>query len=76
MSPAIGALIDAALKLPPEARGALASRLIESLHDDEAEPDAERAWEAEIARRAHELDSGQVQPMPWSEARAHILRDR
>jgi putative addiction module component (TIGR02574 family) len=67
-------LVDAALKLPPEARGALASRLIDSLQGDEIDADAELAWEAEIARRLEELDSGKVKTIPWSEARRQILR--
>ena len=66
--------IEAALKLPPEARGALASRLIESLQDTTLDADAELAWDAEIARRLSELDSGQVLAIPWSEARQQILR--
>ena len=67
-------LLEAALKLPPEARGALASRLIESLHDNTIDADAEAAWETEIARRQGELDSGQVRAIPWSVARQQILR--
>lgn len=74
MTPDITKLIEAALKLPPEARGALANRLIESLHGDSFDPDAEAAWEAEISRRLAELDSGAVQTIPWSEARQQILR--
>ncbi|MEZ4647483.1 MAG: addiction module protein [Candidatus Eisenbacteria bacterium] len=68
-------LIEAALKLPPEARGAIASRLLDSLQDEEVDTDVEAAWDAEIARRVAELDSGQVKTIPWSEARRHILRD-
>ena len=67
-------LIEAALKLPPEARGALASRLIDSLQEGDVDADAEAAWEAEIARRLEELDAGQVKTVPWSEARQQILR--
>lgn len=67
-------LIDLALRLPPEARGALANKLLESLHDSVSDPDAEAAWEAEIARRLAELDSGAVTTLPWSEARQQILR--
>jgi putative addiction module component (TIGR02574 family) len=69
-------LMEAALRLPPEARGVLASRLIDSLQGDEVDPDAEIAWEAEIARRLKELDSGHVKTVPWSEARQQILRAR
>ena len=68
-------LIEAALKLPPEARGAIASRLLDSLQDEEVDADVETAWDAEIARRVSELDSGQVKTIPWSEARQQILRD-
>ena len=72
----IKALIEAALKLPPEARGAIANRLLESLQDEEVDPDVEAAWDAEIIRRVGELDSGLVKTIPWSEARQQILRDR
>lgn len=68
------ALLEAALQLPLEARSALAGRLIESLHDTAIDADAEAAWETEIARRMGELDSGQVQTIPWSTARQQILR--
>jgi putative addiction module component (TIGR02574 family) len=68
-------LLEEALKLPPEARGALASRLIDSL-DQAIDPDAEAAWDAEITRRVQELDSGQVKVVPWSEVRQRILRAR
>ncbi|MBK8233731.1 MAG: addiction module protein [Candidatus Eisenbacteria bacterium] len=72
----VRALIEAALKLPPEARGAIASRLLDSLQDQQVDPDVEAAWEAEVARRVEELDSGQVKTIPWSEARQQILRDK
>jgi len=70
----IKGLVEEALKLPPEARGALASRLLESLHDDVVDADAEAAWEAEVARRVNELETGAVETVPWSEARQQILR--
>lgn len=72
----IKALIEAALKLPPEARGAIANRLLDSLQDEEVDPDVEAAWKAEVARRVQELDSGKVKTIPWSEARQQILRDK
>ena len=76
MQPDIGELIEAALKLPPEARGALASRLIDSLQEGDVDADAEAAWESEIARRLEGLDAGQVKSIPWSEARQQILRTK
>lgn len=65
-------LLKEALKLSPEARAALAASLLESL-DDGVDEDAEAAWAAEVAKRLHELDSGAVTPIPWSEARRMIL---
>ena len=65
-------VIESALRLPPRERGDLAVRLIESL-DAEVDEGAESAWDAEIARRLRELDSGAVEPIPWAKARATIL---
>lgn len=61
-----------ALRLPAEARAALASHLIESL-DDSVDDDAEAAWSKEIARRIGELDKGKLKTVPWSLARRQIL---
>ena len=72
----VRALIEAALKLPPEVRGAIANRLLDSLQDEELDADVEAAWDAEIARRLDELDSGHAKTIPWSEARQQILRDK
>ncbi|MEX1246701.1 MAG: addiction module protein [Thermoanaerobaculia bacterium] len=65
-------ILEEALRLPPEARAAVAGRLIESL-DGDVDEDAEGAWNAEIARRLGELDSGSVRTIPWDEARRLIL---
>lgn len=60
------------MKLPPEARGALAARLIDSL-DDGIDPAAEDAWDQEIQRRITELDEGRVTTVPWSEVRRRLM---
>jgi len=65
-------LLEEALKLPAEARAALAGSLIESL-DETVDEDVEAAWAEEIARRLRELDSGKAKTIPWSEARRMIL---
>ncbi|MBI4586709.1 MAG: addiction module protein [Planctomycetes bacterium] len=65
-------LLEEALRLPPEARAAIAGRLMESL-DEHVDEDAEAAWAEEIARRLKEVDSGQVTTIPWAEARRRIL---
>ena len=67
-------LLAEALRLPPSERGELAARLIESL-DPTADNGIEAAWSAEIEQRLAELQTGQVQPVPWSEARRQILDD-
>jgi len=64
-------LLKEALRLPPEARAALAGSLLDSL-EGPMDPEAESAWEAEIAMRVRELDSGKVTGTPWSEARRTI----
>ena len=64
--------LEDALKLPPEARGALAGKLLDSL-DEVIDPDAGDAWAVEISKRLQEIDSGAVNAIPWSEARRRIL---
>jgi len=64
-------LLKKALELPPEARAALASSLLDSL-DEHVDPIAEEEWANEIARRIEELDSGRVKTIPWAEARRQI----
>ena len=59
------------MRLPLEARAALAGSLIESL-DHAVDEGAEAEWEAEIAKRLTEIDSSQVRSVPWSEARRII----
>lgn len=64
-------ILKEALKLPPEARAALAGTLLDSL-DETVDRDAESAWEAEIVMRLKEMDEGKVNLIPWAEARARI----
>ncbi|NOZ00290.1 MAG: addiction module protein [Deltaproteobacteria bacterium] len=72
MNAQLDRLLEEALKLPLEARGALAGQLIFSL-DAMVDPGAEDAWEIEIAKRMKEIDSGAVGTIPWSQARKAIL---
>lgn len=71
MKPDTSKLFKEALKLPAEARAALAGSLLESL-EEPLDPDSEAAWETEIAVRLKELDSSAVRTIPWSEARRRI----
>jgi putative addiction module component (TIGR02574 family) len=68
----IADILKEALKLPPEARAALAGTLLDSL-DDIVDQDAETAWEAEIVMRLKEIDDGKVNMVPWAEARTRIV---
>jgi len=64
-------ILKEALKLPPEARAALAGTLLDSL-DESVDRNAESAWEAEIVMRLKEIDEGKINMIPWAEARARI----
>jgi putative addiction module component (TIGR02574 family) len=64
-------VLQEALRLPAEARAALAGRLLESL-DGPVDERAEAAWSKEIARRIYDLDKGKVKTVPWSVARRQI----
>ena len=71
MTPDTTKLLEDALKLPPEARAALAGSLIDSL-DDTLDEDSEAAWGIEISRRLRDLDDSKTRPIPWVEARRRI----
>jgi putative addiction module component (TIGR02574 family) len=67
-------VLEAALRLSPSARAAVAAELLESLEGLETESeDVESAWADEIQKRLAEVDSGAVKPIPWAEARRRIL---
>lgn len=72
MKPDPAKLLEEALKLPPEARAALAASLLESVEEG-VDENVEVAWAVEIAKRIQELDSGAVAAVPWAEARRMIL---
>ena len=65
-------LLEAALKLPPEVRAAMAGSLLESL-DTAVDADAEEEWDREIARRLKDLDAAPARVVAWSDARRKIL---
>ena len=59
-----------ALKLPVEARGELATRLLDSLEPSDAE--IQKRWIQEAERRAQEMRSGQVPGEPIGDVLARI----
>jgi len=65
-------ILEEALKLPIEARAALAGSLLESL-DEVVDENVEATWADEIARRIDDLNTGKAKTVPWSEARRRIL---
>lgn len=66
-------LYEEAMRLDPKERATLMRLLVDSL-DAESEEGAEAAWQIEIERRIAELDSGQVQAVPWEELRARLYQ--
>jgi putative addiction module component (TIGR02574 family) len=71
MSVALDALAHDALDLPPDQRIALAYRLLVSVEPD-PHPEADAAWDAEIARRIARFDAGKSQPVPAAEVFARL----
>jgi putative addiction module component (TIGR02574 family) len=65
-------VLEEALRLPAEARAALAGHLLDSL-DESVDEDVESAWSKEIARRIDDLDRGKVKTVRWSVARRQIV---
>ena len=61
-------LQEAALGLPPEERAALAEKLLSSL-DEPSDAELEQAWLSVAARRACELDRGDVQAVSEQDVR-------
>jgi putative addiction module component (TIGR02574 family) len=64
-------LLKEALKLPAEARAAVAGSLLRSLHG-RMDEEVEAAWIREIERRAADVDTGKVPLIPWSEVRKKL----
>jgi putative addiction module component (TIGR02574 family) len=64
-------LLQKALSLSEEERAELACSLIDSL-DETVDPGAQAAWDEEIARRIHELDSGTAKTVSWDEVQNRI----
>lgn len=65
------ALIDEALRLPPEDRARIAAELIASV-DGEPEPDAEAAWVREIEQRARRALASPEGGADWETVRRQV----
>ena len=78
MTPKVAELLREASELSEADRAELAGRLLETLHG-EPDEDVEAAWAEEIERRVRQMDSGEVETIPWEEVRAKLyarLHDR
>lgn len=64
-------VFDAALALPSSERGRLIHQLIESLEDEPRDdPEVVAAeWNTEILRRVRDIESGEVEGVPYEEVR-------
>lgn len=72
MTPEVSKLLEQALTLSIEEQKALADSLISNL-GGKVDEGVRAAWEAEIAKRVEELDSGKVRTFSWEEVRARNL---
>lgn len=57
-------LLQKALALPENDRAELAGNLIASL-DATIDQDADAAWQQEVIRRLHDVQSGKVETISW-----------
>lgn len=74
MNKPMATVLADALRLDDDARATLAAELLASL-DGPADPDAERAWDIEIARRVEAIESGTITLEPWENIRRRIEKD-
>ena len=72
MSDDIHSLLQGGLRLPVNARAALASKLLESIADESIDETAESQWASEIERRVEDIESGRVQAVPSSVVHAEL----
>lgn len=68
MTPTTEQLLNAALALPDDERLQFIEALIDSLQPSD-QPPFDESWRGVIQRRAEELRSGKVVPVPWEEVK-------
>ena len=59
-------LLQKALALPESERAELAGNLMSSL-DATVDQDVDAAWQQQVVRRLHEVQSGKVETVSWEE---------
>jgi len=65
-------IVEEARNWPPEKAGELVGRLTEDLHI--TEPEVNTAWNAEIARRIEEIQSGKVEGISGEKVSACVRK--
>lgn len=71
MTHSVEELFAEAVELGERDRASLAGMLINSL-EPPADSRLDESWIAEIKRRIHALDSGELTEVPWEEVRARL----
>jgi putative addiction module component (TIGR02574 family) len=74
MTKPMATVLADALRLNDDARADLAAELLASL-DGPADPDAQEAWDAEIARRVEAVEAGSMALEPWEHVRRRIEKE-
>ena len=69
MTQSVAELFDAALALSELERAELAELLVATVGSSTS---LHPAWGTELRQRLAEVESGQVQPMPWDEVRREV----
>lgn len=65
-------VFDEALRLPAEARAALAGEPLASLDGESEDPDREAAWTKEIRQRLDAYERGEVKTRPAAEVLSEL----
>jgi putative addiction module component (TIGR02574 family) len=76
LTPQVSELLEKALALSTQERGALINRLIASLDDEPAEEGVEAAWDEEIKRRVEDIRSGRVKTIPGEQVLGRLKARR
>jgi len=71
MTKSVVTLFEEASALEENDRATLAGLLFESI-EAEPDPDVKAAWEVEIERRLNQLNSGEVDLIPWDEVKQNL----
>ncbi len=73
MARSVVELFQEASDLEEGDRAVLAGLLLESL-EGEPDPEVEAAWAEEIERRLRQIDSGEVDLIPWEDVKARLFQ--